>query len=297
MAHQTTNVMNVSVENDYLKVGITDKGAELKSVINKRLGLEYMWSGDPAFWGKTSPVLFPIVGTLKKDTFLYEGKSYSLSRHGFARDAVFQIAEQKKDFLIFSLLSTNTSKEKYPFDFELRITYRVVKDILEVTYDVRSTGNILYFSLGAHPAFKVPLITGSVYEDHYLEFNVKETSARWPISAEGLIKDKPVPLLKNTSTLKLTRTLFNEDALVFKDLRSNQISIKSEAHDHGLNFYFEEFPYMGIWAAKNADFVCIEPWCGIADSILHDQQLVSKEGIVKLGAGETWQRTWKIQPY
>jgi galactose mutarotase-like enzyme len=287
----------VSLENDYLKVNVIEKGAELKSVVSKATNLEYMWSGDPAFWGKTSPVLFPIVGTLKNNTYLYQGKSYSLARHGFARDATFAIIEQKKDVVVFFLSSTPASREKYPFDFEFRISYRLTEDILEVTYDIRSTGNVLYFSLGAHPAFKVPLVNGSAYEDHYLEFNVRENSPRWPINGDGLIKDKPLPLLQNASTLHLTRTLFAEDALVFKDLRSNKISIKSETHQHGLEFYFEGFPYMGIWAAKNADFVCIEPWCGIADAETHDQQLISKEGVVRIGRGEIWKRSWKIRPY
>jgi len=289
--------MSVYLENDYLKVSVIEKGAELKSVVSKTTKLEYMWSGDPAFWGKTSPILFPIVGTLKKDTYEYEGKSYNLSRHGFARDLAFEVAEHQSDVAVFLLKSTPASKEKYPFDFELRISYRLIKDTLEVSYEVRSNSGVLYFSIGAHPAFKVPLTANSNYEDHYLEFNTIENSARWPISAEGLIKDEPVPFLKNSSVLKLTRNLFKEDALVFKDLKSNKISIKSGAHSHGLDFYFEGFPYMGIWAAKNADFVCIEPWCGIADGVSHDQALISKEGIVKLDAGRSWRRAWKIQVY
>src|SRR6188508_2130646 len=109
--------MNVSLENDHLKVRINEKGAELNSLISKDTGLEYMWSGDPAVWGKTSPILFPIVGALKKDTYTYENKSYNLSRHGFARDSIFQIVTKQDDSVIFSLSSTPASREKYPFDF------------------------------------------------------------------------------------------------------------------------------------------------------------------------------------
>ena len=290
--------MSVSLENEHLKVRINEKGAELNSVISKDTGLEYMWSGDPVFWGKTSPILFPIVGTLKKDTYYYQNKLYALTRHGFARDSIFQVAAQQEDSLVFSLSSTPASREKYPFDFELQVGYRLIEDNLEVSYDVINRGtDALYFSIGGHPAFKVPLVNGTFYEDHYLQFDQTENSGRWPISAEGLIEAEPVPFLKNSSVLKLTRDLFNEDALVFKNLKSDKISMKSTAHSHGLDFYFEGFPYLGIWAAKHADFVCIEPWCGIADSVSHDQQLVSKEGIQKIFKDESWIRRWRIRVY
>ena len=288
--------MNVLLENDFLKVEIVEKGAELKRVNHKQTGLEYMWNGDPAFWGKTSPILFPIVGTLKNDKYLYNGNSYALTRHGFARDSIFQVEEQKKEQVIFLLRSTHTSHENYPFDFELRVKYNLVEDILEVTYDVRNVGNDpLYFSIGGHPAFKVPLTAATKYEDYFLQFNEQEGLARWPISAQGLIQEEPIPLLTNSSVLKLTRALFKEDALVFKGLQSNRISIKSSLHNHGLDFYFEGFPYLGLWAAPGADFVCIEPWCGIADFVSHDQQLISKEGIQRIISQELWHRIWKVR--
>jgi galactose mutarotase-like enzyme len=124
-----------------------------------------------------------------------------------------------------------------------------------------------------------------------------ENAERWPVTAEGLIKDKPVSLIENSLALGLTRSLFEEDALVFKNLKSDIISIKSHQHSHGLDFYIEGFPYLGIWATKNADFVCIEPWCGIADSVSHDQQLQTKEGIESLLQNELWSRTWKVRFY
>jgi galactose mutarotase-like enzyme len=163
--------MNVSIENDYLKVRINEKGAELNSVVSKDTGLEYMWNGDPAFWGKTSPILFPIVGTLKKDSYRYKNTSYTLTRHGFARDSAFQILTQQEDAVVFSLSSTPTSREKYPFDFELRVGYKLFHDNLEARYVVTNKGNdVQYFSIGGHPAFKVPLVKGTTYEDHYLQF-------------------------------------------------------------------------------------------------------------------------------
>jgi len=290
--------MNVTLENDNLLVKIKSKGAEVFSVIGKGTHLEYMWSGDPAFWGKTSPVLFPIVGTLKGDTFLYKNKKYNLTRHGFARDLEFEITESGRDRVVFTLDSTPLSLQKYPFKFRLKIKYTLQESFLYVYYILENIGNEeMYFSIGGHPAFKVPLVDGTHYTDHYLVFNKIETAPRWPISTEGLIESNPVRFLHKTNKINLNSTLFQHDALVLKHLQSDIVSIKSTAHSHGLDFHFEEFPFLGIWAANNADFVCIEPWCGIADNVTHDQELISKEGIEKIETGRSWSRIWKVKFY
>lgn len=290
--------MSVVLENNYLRVGINEKGAELRSVESIKTNLQYMWSGDPAFWGKISPILFPIVGTLRDDTFFYRGRSYSLTRHGFARDMIFEVKDQKDEEASFLLSSNEALREKFPFDFKLEVKYSIDGDQLIVGYHVQTTDDEpLYFSIGAHPAFKVPLVDRSAFEDHYLEFEVVENAERWPINDHGLIKNQSIPFLSKALTIRLRHELFAEDALVFKDIQSKKIYLRSEKHDHGLEFSFEGFPFLGIWSAPNADFVCIEPWCGIADSESHNQQLVNKEGIIKLFRGSVWTRTWKVRFY
>lgn len=286
--------MQVILQNDQIEIIVKQKGAELCNIKNKVTGLQYMWSGDAAVWGKTSPILFPIVGTLKENVFYYNGHKYVLPRHGFARDRVFEIIEQSEDKAVFALRSDDVSKSVYPFDFELRVIYTLHEAMLHVTYTVANSGEQeMLFSLGAHPAFKVPIVDESKYEDYFLAFNETETASRWPIDKAGLIMNQPAALLVNTNKLPLSKTLFDNDALVLKNLRSNKVSLRSTTNSHGLDFYFDGFPYLGIWAAKNADFVCIEPWCGIADGVDHNQQLDRKEGIEKLGSGKSWSRTWK----
>jgi galactose mutarotase-like enzyme len=288
----------ITIENDFLKIKIKRRGAELNSVFNKKTQLEYMWSGDPAVWGKTSPILFPIVGTLKSDTFLFQDKRYTLPRHGFGRNSDFEITDHKDDSVVFLLKSSSESVTNYPFHFELRVKYLIANDVLLVTYFVKNVSDdTMYFSVGAHPAFKVPLVEGSRYEDYYLEFNQAEDFQKWPISKEGLIETQPVSFTNYGSKIDLLKELFWQDALVFKDLKSNMISLKSHVHKHGLDFSFDGFPYMGIWAANNADFLCIEPWCGIADSVDHDQQLIAKEGIEILSAHQLWSRMWQVRFY
>lgn len=288
--------MDVKLENDDLVVKVRSKGAELFSVIDVGTTQEYMWSGDPAFWGKTSPVLFPIVGTLKDDKFIIDEKSYTLSRHGFARDAEFDVRQPTSDRAVFMLNSNADSLKKYPFIFSLTITYSLQNNFLTVEYAVENKSKEdMFFSLGAHPAFKVPLVDGTKYEDHYLEFNKSEVAPRWPISDKGLIQEKPTPFLDHATRISLNKELFYNDAIVLKHLNSNLVSLKASTHSRGVDFHFDGFPYLGLWAARNADFVCIEPWCGIADSISHDQLFTKKEGIEKIKTNTTWSRAWKVR--
>ncbi len=284
-----------TLQNDRLSITVQAKGAELISLYNKTQHLEYMWSGDSAFWGKHSPVLFPIIGALKNNTYYYNDKAYRLGRHGFARDMEFAVVEQTISSLGFSLLSNADTLQKFPFEFCFDIVYLLQQDRLTVTYKVKNTGSgDMYFSVGGHPAFKVPVAEGTGYDDYYLEFNKTENAGRWPISAAGLIETGAEPLLLNTSKLPLRKELFYRDAIVFKNLRSDAVRLLSSKHDKGFEFNFSGFPYLGIWAAKDAGFVCIEPWCGIADPVNSSQQLTEKEGINHLDPGSVFERSWSV---
>ena len=288
----------VNIYNDCLSITIDPKGAELKNLYNKNTGVEYMWSGDPAYWNKTSPVLFPIIGSLKDDTCYVDGKAYHMGRHGFAREMMFAVSGQDSSSVRFSIESDVSTLQKFPFPFRLESAYDISVDELRVTYKVQNSGNsIMYFSIGGHPAFRVPLIPGNDYNDYYLEFNKNENAGRWPISPEGLIETKPEPLLENSQRISLSKELFLKDALVFKGLQSDKVKLLSSRSPHGLEFDFPGFPFLGIWAAKHADFVCIEPWCGIADSVNSNQQLKEKEGINALPAGNSFERTWKVKVF
>lgn len=287
-----------TIENKVLRVEINPKGAELTSIKHKQNGIEYMWNGDPAFWPKHSPVLFPIVGALKQETYLFEGKEYRLGRHGFARDYVFAVKDQTEDSVTFHLSDSKETKVDYPFAFSLDIQYTLLENTVAVKYRVLNPGKQpLYFSIGAHPAFALPLVKDTSYEDYYLEFEKTEQSGRWPISADGLIESTTEPVLSNTNKLPLTKDLFARDALVFKDLKSTRLSLRSDKTEHGLDFDFPGFPFMGLWAKKGADFLCIEPWCGIADGVNASRNLTEKEGINKLVPGDEFVRTWVVKFY
>ena len=284
----------IRIENELLAISISTKGAELQSIKNKELNLEYLWGGDPEYWGKHAPVLFPVVGELKEHTYYYNGKAYNLSRHGFARNMDFALTDHNSTTASFELKSNEETKESYPFEFILRIQYSLEDNKLVHKYEVvNSGGDTMYFSLGGHPAFNIPLQEGTNYNDYYLEFDTAETAPRWPLH-EGLIKTHPEEFLHEERRIYLSHNLFAQDAIVLKHLKSETISLKSKASRHGLTMNIGGFPYLGIWAAPEAPFVCIEPWCGIADSLHHNQQLVSKEGIMTLEAGKNWTKAWDV---
>lgn len=286
------------ISNGIIQVSIAEKGAELQSIILVENQLEYMWSGNPAYWSKKSPVLFPIVGGLKNNNYQYNGSTYTLPRHGFARDKEFTVTALSAGSITLTLVEDAESLQVYPFKFSFSITYTLDNNIISVSYLVENKNDApMYFSVGAHPAFAVPLIKGTHFSDYYLAFNQSETSGKWPLSSAGLIREAPDDFLQDTKQLPLTKELFYGDALVFKDLNSTVISILSEKTEHRLKVSYKDFPYMGIWSSKDADFVCIEPWCGIADSVGASGNLEEKEGINTLEPDEEFKRSWSIEVF
>lgn len=287
-----------SITNDFISISVATLGAELQSIYHQQHKLEYMWSGDAAYWGKYSPVLFPIVGELKNGTYSYNGQNYHLSRHGFAREMNFEVTEQHSNSITFTLQSNEESLKTYPFQFLFSVRYTLEKNTLQVSFRTQNSGvEKMFFSVGAHPAFKVPLVEGTAYEDYQLVFSENETTGRWPIAKGGFIETQPVSMLKDEATINLKKELFASDAIVFKNLKSNAVSIVSPATEHGIKVSFKDFPFLGIWAAKGADFVCIEPWCGIADSVDATGTLDDKEGIISLEAGYEFTVSYEIEVF
>lgn len=291
--HKTTRMIRLT--NEWISASLNPLGAELTSLKLLSTGIDYMWNGNPDVWGKHSPVLFPFVGTLKDNKYFFAGKEFICGRHGFARERLFDVISETPGRVVFQLNDSEDSLPKYPFPFVLELIYEIRGTTIELTYHVYNSGvQDLYFSIGGHPAFAIPLEAGLAYSDYQLEFEKTENAGRWPISKDGLIEKKPIPLLDHTRVLSLSKDLFATDAIVLKDLVSTSVTLSSPNGKHGLKFDFPGFPFLGIWAAKNADFVCIEPWCGIADPVDHNQQLENKEGIVKLEAHQHFNRKWTV---
>lgn len=285
--------MRFTIENEFLSLEIAELGAEMKSLRSKKTGREWLWQADPDFWPRTAPVLFPIVGKLVEDQYLYKGHPYPLSQHGFARDRVFSLVEHSDDNLTFQLDSDYESQKFYPFEFQLRINYRLIDNKLNINYWVKNTGSSsIFFSIGGHPGFSLPGFPSQAYE---LEFEKPESKMAFPLK-RGLLEMIPNKTVFNGSPfLPLTESIFDEDALVFQGLESNWIAIKEIGSTPLLKVHFSGFPWAGIWAKPGAPFVCIEPWFGHADWVGEIGEIESKHAIQNLDAGRSFACGFQVE--
>jgi galactose mutarotase-like enzyme len=289
--------MIYEIKNDKLHIAVKQAGAELCSIQSVVTGKDFMWNGNPDVWGSTSPVLFPVIGAIKDGFVKHKGGEYAVPRHGFVRNnEKVKLIRQTENSLTFGLDSDEEFLKIYPFRFSFQITYSLEGDKIIVSHKVVNHGdNEMLFSLGAHPAFKCPLNEGEVYEDYYLEFEQVENDSTWLLEDGGLVGNRTKPVLHNTNVLHLNGHLFDQDALIFKNLNSRQVSLRSTKSGQVITVKFDDFPYLGIWAKPNAEFVCIEPWLGIADSADSDQKFENKEGILTLAAGQIFETSYSIE--
>jgi galactose mutarotase-like enzyme len=285
------------LSNEILEVQLSVKGAELQSIYNRKEGLEYLWQGDPEFWARRSPVLFPIVGALKDDTYVFEGQEYKMGQHGFARNLDFKVSTMDAFSITYLLVSSEETRKNYPFDFEFSVTYTLHSNQLKICYLVRNTGaNVLWYSVGGHPAFNCPMHAHEQRSDYHLAFDSDEQLDR-QIIEKGIRTGEKRSVLKNEKVIALTKDLFDEDALIFEKPKSSAIQLLKNDKPY-VKLDFADFEYLGIWS-KNRDspFVCIEPWIGIADHINHNQELETKEGIKSLESSELHNYTYTITFY
>ena len=285
-----------TIENDQLRVSIRPQGAELTNIFHKPTATEHLWQADPAVWGWHAPNLFPIVGGLQNDQLRVGDKTYPMKRHGFARQSVFTQTESSDSHAIFSLRANAETRAVYPYEFEFQVIYELTGPGLSVTYRIVNEGDKpIYFSVGAHPAFNVPIGPGDAYEDYVLEFEHDESLVTHQLSAEGLFSDETRPVPTTNRQLALTPNLFDQDALVFKNLKSRRVTLKhKDRNDRAVTVSFPNFPHLGIWAKPGAPFVCIEPWLGYADAAGEPTPIDRKEAIQHLGPGTVFAATFTI---
>lgn len=274
--------------NSNITAKINHNGAELYSLESNNK--EYIWEGNPVFWGKHSPVLFPIVGTLKDNTYTYNSISYQLSRHGFARDTTFKLIEKKDDLAVFSIESNEDTKKVYPFEFELQLIYSLENNHLNISYKVINKGmGQMPFSIGAHPAIAL----SGKFENYSIQFE-KEEPLVYNLLENDLISNavKTLPTLDNR--VALDYSLFENDALIFKNLKSNYLTIFKNQIPM-VRMHYKDFPHLGIWTKMNAPFLCIEPWFGYSDSNESIGTILEKEGIQILESKTTFNAQFSIE--
>lgn len=287
-----------TLKNDILQVNIKSIGAELCAINSIKNDINFMWHADPNIWGSHAPNLFPIIGCMKDDSYIYDGKTYPMTKHGFVRhNDAFTVKKQTETKITFVLSSNAELLKMYPFNFEFKISYTLKDNILTVMHSIRNMDKkTIYFSLGGHPAFTCPLYENEDYTDYQLNFEKEENSESYLLNINtGLVTNKTKPVFDTSTTINLNGDLFNEDALIFKDLRSRKVTLEHKNKGRVLSVNFNDFPYLGIWAKPNAPYVCIEPWLGIADSETTNQMIEDKEGIISLGANSIFNASYSIE--
>ncbi len=280
--------------NDKLKIAIDKQGAELKSILYLKDKTELLWQGDKNVWARHAPVLFPIVGKLKQNGFMYDNQFYHLLQHGFARDCLFEIFHQSDTSVTFLLKANDATLINYPFLFELELSYTLNDEKIEIRYCVKNTDTkILPFSIGGHPGFNIPFYNNEKIEDYFLEFeqqNYKVTELE-----NGLRKPTTKELKLLNSRLSLSLTLFENDALVFENSQINKVELRSKNHALSIGLVCKNWTHFGIWSKpSDLKFVCLEPWMGVADSVNAGTNLFEKEGALILNPNEQKEMSYYI---
>lgn len=279
-----------TLENDVISVVINSIGAELYSIKTKADGCEYLWQGDPEYWSGRSYNLFPICGRLTEGKYTYNGKTYEMNLHGFARDSEFSLIKREAGELSFELISDESTKAVYPFDFRYVVSYILDGGRLRTVYDVYNSGNgELIFALGGHPGFMVPLNSGDCFEDYRLEFSkptygVKKLAMSETCYTLPDYEDFP---LENGYIIPLRHNMFDHDA-IFLSETSGEVTLKSKNGGKSVCVSYPDMKYIGFWHKPytEAPFVCIEPWTSVPayDSVI--DKLETKRDMIHLKSGE-----------
>lgn len=291
---------NYYLENQHLVVTVADAGAELISIYDKENQRELIWEADPKYWKRHAPVLFPNVGKHYLNRYLYNGKTYEAKQHGFARDMEFTCISHTTDTVTHRLAANEETSAVYPFDFILEITHHLVGNEIAVQWKVTNAGNEpMYFTIGGHPAFKVPILENTKQTDYQLIFEEKDSLEYILVDgATGTAVNEAVYSLDlNQSRCHITEYMFDKDALIFDEGQIRWAAIGFPDGSPYVAIDCKGFPNFGIWTVPGAPFVCLEPWDGRCDNMGFEKDLSEKPGINSLASGLIYNKEYKIIVY
>ncbi len=287
------------LRSDSLAVYVSNKGAEIMSVKNKQTKTDYMWDGNPDYWNRRSPLLFPIVGGLKNNTYIYDGKTYHLGRHGFARDMIFEKTAETQDRIWFELNATEETMKKYPFRFHLTVRYTLKGNRLETRWYVRNDDDKpMPFSIGGHPAFLCSVNGKGSHEDYYLRFEMegKENPIYRTLErSSGLMGEKTFELKLKNGMYKIKKDTFSIDTMIFEQQTTKIELLRPDRRPYVTMTCAA--PVIGIWspAGRHAPLVCIEPWYGRCDRRDFDGDIFDREWSQVLQPGEEFEAEYFLE--
>jgi galactose mutarotase-like enzyme len=288
----------IILENEHLRIAISTKGAEVTSIFNKLTQLEHLWQADPEIWAWHAPNLFPVVGECMDSKISVDGISYPLKRHGFARNSEFTVLTATDSHAELALSYDESTLKVYPFRFQFHLLYQLTDRHLKIIYKViNEDQKTIFFAVGGHPAFNVPFHPAERLEEYYLQFEYPEDLVTHMTNSEGLFSGETRRLNLEDGKLMLTHELFSEGALVFKNLMSKKVILKSLSRSQYIEVSYPHFPYLALWKKGDAPFVCIEPLVGCADTQGKSNNIAEKEGIRKLEKGHVFEADYTISLY
>lgn len=288
--------MLYTLKNDKITVSISDMGGELMSIKSSD-GTEYLWQGNPEYWAGRAYNLFPIVGRLTEGKYTYKGKTFEMNLHGFVRKTELKVKNQSETEITFFTKADEKSLSMYPFDFEFQLKYKLTGNTLITTYNVVNNSNVeMPFAVGGHPGFNVPLTQNETFEDYYLEFDCVSSVKEIVLSPTCYITDAVKDFnLKDGKILNLKHSLFDNDAIVLKDM-CRKVTLKSQKGSKSITVDYPQMQYLGIWHKPKSDapYVCIEPWTSLPayDGVIDD--LETKRDMIKLKSKESYINTVTI---
>ena len=283
--------MELKLNKGTMNAVVTDAGAELISFTDGS-GMEYIWSGDPAYWGGRNPVLFPVVGGLLDGKIKCKGETYEMGRHGFARNSVFAVADSGADFVEYRLVSDDVTRAKFPYDFDFRVRHTIHENGFTTAFTVINSGDeVLPCCVGAHTAFRCPMKDGERFSDYEIYFPEEEHCPTRLLNANGNIRgEETLPMLEGTHVLPLDYAPFAQlDTLIFDSLKSKSVTLRHKTEGHGVTMEFADFPLMAFWTngGKQAPYICIEPWMGHAAVVGESGNIEDKPYVMLLQPGES----------
>lgn len=285
--------MEYIIKNEFLKAVISSHGAELIKLIDNE-GVNRMHTPSEDTWNRVSPILFPQISRIPSSEYKVNGKVYKMPTHGFIRDSQFTVVNSTENEITFMYSSDERTLTMYPYEFNFFVTYKLLNNILEVSFKVENpSNNKLLYMLGGHPGFRVPLFDDEKYTDYQVLFQTKETAERMCL-VDGFLANKYEGYLFDTNAINLNHNLFINDALIFKNLRSKYVDIVSKNHNKKIRFHFVGFEILAIWSKEkeNVNLLCLEPWNGIQKDFVIDHE---KMGVLEIEPNSFDAFSYKIE--
>lgn len=290
----------VTLKNEHISIGINTMGAELTSILNLKTNEEMLWQGDAKYWKRQAPVLFPIVGSVWENKYTYNGKSYEMSQHGFARDMEFSLVAHDENTAVFELQSNEETKKVYPADFVLQISYTLIDSTVKVSWIVsnKNESETMHFQIGAHPAFNYKGYNPDAETQGYFSLLPVDFTYRLSKITEKGCVDKNITEIKYDEhcIIPIKKDTFKDDALILEDSQTSHVTLLDANRTPYLRMIFDA-PVVGLWSPRKdeyAPFVCIEPWYGRCDSVEYNGEFADRDWVLHLKPLESFRTSYSI---